>query len=82
VKTDIDHLPEKKRDQIMTIASVIRSRASVEMVILFGSYARMQLLPGMGPPCKHSGRELKVMAQVRLWLQSVDSLHGFVGARR
>jgi predicted nucleotidyltransferase len=40
VKTNLDHLPEKKRDPITAIASVIRSRAPVEMVILFGSYVR------------------------------------------
>jgi predicted nucleotidyltransferase/HEPN domain-containing protein len=40
VKTSLDHLPENKRDQITAIASVIRSRAPVDMVILFGSYAR------------------------------------------
>jgi predicted nucleotidyltransferase/HEPN domain-containing protein len=40
VKTSLDHLPEQKRVQIATIADVIRSRTTVEMLILFGSYAR------------------------------------------
>jgi HEPN domain-containing protein/predicted nucleotidyltransferase len=40
VKTSLDHLPEPKRVQITTIADVIRARAAVEMLILFGSYAR------------------------------------------
>ncbi|HEY5956490.1 MAG TPA: HEPN domain-containing protein [Polyangiaceae bacterium] len=40
VKTSLDHLPERKRDQIAAIADAIRARASVEMLILFGSHAR------------------------------------------
>ncbi|HEY5959232.1 MAG TPA: HEPN domain-containing protein [Polyangiaceae bacterium] len=40
VKTSLDHLPERKRDQITAIADAIRARASVEMLILFGSHAR------------------------------------------
>jgi HEPN domain-containing protein/predicted nucleotidyltransferase len=40
VKTSLDHLPGKKLDQLTTITDAIRSRVPVEMVILFGSYAR------------------------------------------
>lgn len=40
MKTQLDHLPERKRDQLTAIAERIRARAPVEMIILFGSYAR------------------------------------------
>ena len=40
VKTSLEHLPDRKRQQITAIATVIQSRAPVEMIILFGSYAR------------------------------------------
>ena len=40
VKTSLEHLPERKREQIQAIAEAIHSCAPVEMIILFGSYAR------------------------------------------
>jgi uncharacterized protein len=41
MKKDLDHLPEAKRKEIKSIASTIRENCDdVEMVILFGSYAR------------------------------------------
>jgi predicted nucleotidyltransferase/HEPN domain-containing protein len=40
MKTSLDHLPEAKRGQIAAIAALLQAEAPVEMVILFGSYAR------------------------------------------
>jgi predicted nucleotidyltransferase/HEPN domain-containing protein len=40
VNTSLEHLPPKKRDQLVAIAKVIAQRARVEMVVLFGSHAR------------------------------------------
>ena len=40
MKTSLEHLPESKRLQIQAIADLLRTEAPVEMVILFGSYAR------------------------------------------
>jgi predicted nucleotidyltransferase/HEPN domain-containing protein len=39
--TSVDHLPERKRAQLRAVTALIRNNThSVEMVILFGSYAR------------------------------------------
>ena len=41
MKQTLEHLPELKRDELNRIASVIREKCDdVEMIILFGSYAR------------------------------------------
>src|ERR1041384_4647815 len=40
MKTPLEHLPEPKRQQIQAIAALLQAGAPVEMVILFGSYAR------------------------------------------
>src|SRR5512147_509193 len=40
MKTSLDHLPHHKREQLATITAMLRESAPVEMVILFGSYAR------------------------------------------
>lgn len=40
MKTSLDHLPELKREQIQAILALLQAEAPVEMVILFGSYAR------------------------------------------
>ena len=40
MKTSLAHLPEAKRSQVEAIAELLRAEAPVEMVILFGSYAR------------------------------------------
>jgi predicted nucleotidyltransferase/HEPN domain-containing protein len=40
MKTSLDHLPEKKQHQIQALGELIRTEAEVEMVILFGSFAR------------------------------------------
>jgi predicted nucleotidyltransferase/HEPN domain-containing protein len=38
--TSLDHLPEHKRDELRLIADFLSQQSGVEMVILFGSYAR------------------------------------------
>ena len=40
MKTNIDHLPTEKRDELQAILQSITTRLKVEMVILFGSFAR------------------------------------------
>ncbi|MCU7926837.1 MAG: HEPN domain-containing protein [Candidatus Thiodiazotropha sp. (ex Dulcina madagascariensis)] len=40
MQTDISHLPQEKQRELERIAEILRVRKGVEMVILFGSYAR------------------------------------------
>src|SRR3954466_11516868 len=40
MKTSLDHLPQRKQDELRAITGVIRAGAPVEMLILFGSHAR------------------------------------------
>jgi HEPN domain-containing protein/predicted nucleotidyltransferase len=40
MKTGLDHLPAHKREQINAIAALVLTSAPIEMLILFGSYAR------------------------------------------
>jgi predicted nucleotidyltransferase/HEPN domain-containing protein len=40
MKTSLEHLPESKREQLGAVAALLQAGAPVEMVILFGSYAR------------------------------------------
>lgn len=40
MKTSLDHLPKNKKDQLRRITAIIRAVSTVELVILFGSYAR------------------------------------------
>ena len=40
MKTSLDHLPEAKRERLAAILALLQAEAPVEMVILFGSYAR------------------------------------------
>jgi predicted nucleotidyltransferase/HEPN domain-containing protein len=40
MKTSLDHLPESKRRKLAALADLIRAEAEVEMIILFGSFAR------------------------------------------
>ena len=40
MRTDLDHLPAHKRELIRAIAGLIQGGARMEMLILFGSYAR------------------------------------------
>jgi len=40
MNTSLDHLPERKRQQLRAIAAAVQAKVNVEMIILFGSYAR------------------------------------------
>ena len=40
MKTSLEYLPEEKREQVTAVAALLQAAAPVEMVILFGSYAR------------------------------------------
>lgn len=40
VITSLGHLPSHKREELKEITSIIKENADVEMIILFGSYAR------------------------------------------
>jgi predicted nucleotidyltransferase/HEPN domain-containing protein len=40
MKTSLAHLPSHKREELKEITSIITENADVEMIILFGSYAR------------------------------------------
>ena len=40
MKTSLDHLPARQRNQLAAVVHEIRSAAEVEMVVLFGSRAR------------------------------------------
>jgi predicted nucleotidyltransferase len=40
MKTSLEHLPLNKRDELQVIVQIIREKFDVEMIILFGSYAR------------------------------------------
>jgi hypothetical protein len=40
MNTSLDHLPAHKRELITAIAKLLQDSAPVEMLILFGSYAR------------------------------------------
>ena len=40
MKTTLDHLPESKQRKLAALANLIRAEAEVEMIILFGSFAR------------------------------------------
>ena len=40
MKGSLSHLPKHKREELKAITSIIKENADVEMIILFGSYAR------------------------------------------
>ena len=40
MKVGLSHVPEHRQHQIAAIADLLRDGAPVEMIILFGSYAR------------------------------------------
>jgi len=40
MRSDLSHLPEHKREELAWIVEMIREKADVEMIVLFGSYAR------------------------------------------
>jgi predicted nucleotidyltransferase/HEPN domain-containing protein len=49
MKTDLSHLPERKRFELEVIVRTIREEFEVEMIILFGSYARGDWAEERGP---------------------------------
>jgi HEPN domain-containing protein/predicted nucleotidyltransferase len=49
MKTDLNHLPERKRFELEVIVRTIREEFEVEMIILFGSYARGDWVEERGP---------------------------------
>src|SRR5690606_18178534 len=40
MRTDLSHLPEAKQRELAEIVRIIRAHEEVEMIILYGSYAR------------------------------------------
>jgi predicted nucleotidyltransferase len=48
MKTSLDYLPENKRDELRTAVRMIREEFDVEMIILFGSYARDEWVEELG----------------------------------
>lgn len=40
MKTSLSHLPKHKQDELVALREIILAKASAEMIILFGSYAR------------------------------------------
>jgi predicted nucleotidyltransferase len=40
MKSSLSHLPERKQEQILQIAEIIKEVANPEKIILFGSYAK------------------------------------------
>lgn len=53
MKTSLDHLPESKRNELEIITRTIREEIEVEMIILFGSYARGNWVEEMEPDGVH-----------------------------
>lgn len=48
MKTSLEHLPKEKREELKIIVGMIREAFEVEMIILFGSYARGDWVEEMG----------------------------------
>ena len=48
IKTNFDYLPQNKRDELQTVVRMIREEFEVEMIILFGSYARDEWVEELG----------------------------------
>ena len=40
MKTELDHLPENKRQELQQVLEIIQEEIDLEMLILFGRYAR------------------------------------------
>ena len=53
MKTSIDHLPRRKRQQLQEAVEIIREEVDVEMIILFGSYARGDWVEELAPDGHH-----------------------------
>ncbi len=48
MKTSLDYLPENKRNDLLTTVRLIREEFEVDMIILFGSYARDEWVEELG----------------------------------
>jgi predicted nucleotidyltransferase len=49
MKTALDHLPEKKQTELQRVIEIIREEINLEMLILFGSYARGDWVEDLDP---------------------------------
>ncbi len=49
MKKSLRHLPKRKKDELKTVVRMIREEFDVEMIILFGSYARGDWVEELGP---------------------------------
>jgi predicted nucleotidyltransferase/HEPN domain-containing protein len=49
MKTALDHLPEQKQQELQRVIEIIREEIDLEMLILFGSYARGDWVEDLDP---------------------------------
>jgi HEPN domain-containing protein/predicted nucleotidyltransferase len=49
MKTELDHLPEKKQQELQRVIEIVRDEIDLEMLILFGSYARGDWVEDLDP---------------------------------
>ena len=49
MKTELEHIPEHKRQELLCAVEIIQQVANPEMIILFGSYARGDWVEEKGP---------------------------------
>jgi predicted nucleotidyltransferase len=49
MKTTLDHLPKQKQTELQRVIEIIREEIDLEMLILFGSYARGDWVEDLDP---------------------------------
>ena len=49
MKTALDHLPEQKQNELQRVIEIVREEIDLEMLILFGSYARGDWVEDLDP---------------------------------
>ncbi|MGD8914226.1 MAG: HEPN domain-containing protein [Candidatus Thiodiazotropha sp.] len=49
MKTTLDHLPEQKQQELQRVIEIVREEIDLEMLILFGSYARGDWVEDLDP---------------------------------
>ncbi len=49
MKTTLDHLPEQKQQELQRVTEIVREEIDLEMLILFGSYARGDWVEDLDP---------------------------------
>ncbi|MCB2263611.1 MAG: hypothetical protein LGR52_11870 [Candidatus Thiosymbion ectosymbiont of Robbea hypermnestra] len=49
MKTSLEHLPEQKRQELQRVIEIIREEIDLDMLILFGSYARGDWVEDLDP---------------------------------